>query len=118
MREADPRLLDEICQTLSARRKPIWIGIHRLRAWRSGNRIHVDFHLILPRDLSLEAAHAEVREVEDILYAGFGSDADVLIHADPCDTPQCPECGYGSVPVAGRRCGACPPVVRGHGQPR
>lgn len=92
MREADPRLLDEICQTLSARRKPIWIGIHRLRAWRSGNRIHVDFHLILPRDLSLEAAHAEVREVEDILYAGFGSDADVLIHADPCDTPQCPEC--------------------------
>ncbi|QLA19613.1 cation diffusion facilitator family transporter [Desulfolutivibrio sulfoxidireducens] len=93
MREADPRLLDEICLKLSARRKPAWIGIHRLRAWRSGSRTHIDFHLILPRDLSLEAAHAEVREVEDILYAAYGSQADLLIHADPCREAQCPECG-------------------------
>ncbi len=93
MREADPRLLDEICQTLSTRRKPAWIGIHRLRAWRSGNRTHIDFHLILPRDLSLEAAHAESNEVEDILYAKYGSQSDVLIHADPCREIECPECG-------------------------
>jgi cation diffusion facilitator family transporter len=92
MQEADPRLLDEICVALSARRKPAWIGIHRLRAWRSGNRVHIDFHLILPKDLSLEAAHAEVDEVEDLLRARYGNQADLLIHADPCHADECPEC--------------------------
>ena len=92
MQEADPRLLDEICVTLSARRKPAWIGIHRLRAWRSGNRVHIDFHLILPKDLSLEAAHAEVDEMEDILHAKYGRQADLLIHADPCHAAECGEC--------------------------
>jgi cation diffusion facilitator family transporter len=92
MQEADPRLLDEICVVLSTRRKSAWIGIHRLRAWRSGNRAHIDFHLILPRDLTLEAAHAEVNAVEDILRAKYGNQADLLIHADPCHDQECPEC--------------------------
>lgn len=92
MQEADPRLLDEICVVLSARRKPAWIGIHRLRAWRSGSRVHIDFHLILPRELTLEAAHAEVNAVEDILRAKYGNQADLLIHADPCHDRECPEC--------------------------
>lgn len=92
MLEADPKLLDDICVTLSSRRRTDWIGIHRLRAWRSGSRVHIDFHLILPRDLSLEAAHAQVKSVEDILYARYGRQADLLIHADPCHAEECRAC--------------------------
>ncbi|MFZ0052976.1 MAG: cation transporter dimerization domain-containing protein, partial [Desulfobaccales bacterium] len=52
------------------------------------------FHLILPRDLSLEASHAEVKKLEKILSDHFEERADILIHADPCAVPECPICGH------------------------
>ncbi len=54
MHASDPALLEEISALIAKHRRPTWIEIHRLRAWRAGNRIHVDLHLILPRDLALE----------------------------------------------------------------
>ena len=32
----------------------------------SGDNVYMDFHLILPRDLSLEASHAEVDKLENL----------------------------------------------------
>jgi len=49
--ESSPELLDEILSLLSRKRKDTWIDIHRLRAWRAGSQIRVDFHLVLPQDL-------------------------------------------------------------------
>ncbi len=49
----DPELLDRISDIIAQNRKPAWIDVHRLRAWRSGQLIYIDFHLILPRYLSL-----------------------------------------------------------------
>jgi hypothetical protein len=54
----------------------------------------LDFHLILPRDLSLETAHREVKELEAIFADHFAGQADVLIHLDPCEVPACPLCGF------------------------
>ena len=65
MHTSDPELLDEICDLLSRHKKDMWIDIHRLRSWRSGKKIHVDFHLILPKDLPLEEGHREVKELEN-----------------------------------------------------
>lgn len=94
MDASDPELLNEICKILENHRKDIWIDVHRLRAWRSGNRIHVDFHLILPRDLSLHVAHHEVKDLEQIFRDCFRGLADVLIHLDPCEDSECPVCAY------------------------
>jgi cation diffusion facilitator family transporter len=93
MHASDPHLLDEICDVLVRHKKDMWIDVHRLRAWKSGKRVHVDFHLVLPRDISLESAHREVKELEAILSENFGGWADVLIHLDPCIDPECPVCG-------------------------
>ncbi len=49
MDEAEPALLQRIVQTMQAARQSSWIDLHNLRAWRSGPRYHVDFHLTLPR---------------------------------------------------------------------
>ncbi len=92
MHETDPALLDEICRTIAEKRKPVWLDVHKLRAWRSGRLLHVDFHLILPKEMSLEAAHEEVVELENLLKGCFGADADILIHADPCHNSDCPVC--------------------------
>lgn len=94
MDTSDPELLEEICRVIADNRRPMWIDIHQLRARRSGNHIFTDFHLILPRDLSLEASHAEVKKLEKILTDYFQGRADILIHADPCMAPECPICGH------------------------
>ncbi|MCL4503005.1 MAG: hypothetical protein M1438_14320, partial [Deltaproteobacteria bacterium] len=49
--------------------------------------------LILPRDLSLEVSHGEIKDLEKILSDHFQGQADILIHADPCTPPECPICG-------------------------
>jgi cation diffusion facilitator family transporter len=94
MDASDPELLEEITRLISRHRRGAWIDIHKLRAWRSGNRIFIDFHLILPRDLTLEAAHKEVSDLEDLLESHLQDPADALIHAEPCIDPACPICGF------------------------
>jgi cation diffusion facilitator family transporter len=94
MDTSDPDLLDEICRVIAAHRRDMWIDIHQLRARRSGTRILMDFHLILPRDLSLEESHQEIKQLEKILSDYYAGQADILIHADPCMEPECPICGH------------------------
>ena len=90
----NPELLEEICGVIAAHRRDMWIDIHQLRARRAGAHVFMDFHLILPRDLSLEESHEEVIKLEKILNDYFAGQADILIHADPCMEPVCPICGH------------------------
>ena len=94
MNESDPHLLEEISGILSKHRKDHWIDVHKLRAWRSGDRIHLDFHLIMPRDLTLDEGHHAVKELEHIFQEHFQGPADILIHVDPCTDGECPICGH------------------------
>lgn len=94
MDASDPRVLKEISTILQKHRKSIWIDVHQLRARGSGDHVHVDFHLILPKDLTLEQGHREVKELEEVFRAQFGPNTDILIHLDPCNRPICPICGY------------------------
>ncbi len=94
MDAADPELLNEISRLVNEQRRENWIDIHRLRAWRAGNRLFLDFHLILPRDLTLEDAHAEVMELRRILETRLGGVVEAMIHAEPCSEPECPICGF------------------------
>ena len=99
MDASDPELLREVAALLNARRQETWIDIHQLRAWRSGNFTHVDFHLILPRDFSLEAVHREVKSLEKIFAGHFEGRASVLVHTDPCQREDCPVCNHAACPT-------------------
>lgn len=92
MDASDMRLLDRIARHLEKHRKPEWIDIHKLRAWRAGNLIHVDLHLVLPKDLTMEAAHHEARTIEELLANEFNGHASALVHMDPCNARYCPIC--------------------------
>jgi cation diffusion facilitator family transporter len=92
MDRSDPQLLDEIVALLNAHRQPRWLDIHRLRAFRSGARVNVDFHLVLPYDLCLSTAHTEVKALERLIEARFDHEAHVLIHLDPCHPGECDGC--------------------------
>lgn len=92
MIESDPVLLESICALLRQNRHPAWIDIHRLRAIKAGRRVHVDMHLILPREMPLFEAHVQVEAMEALLRAQLGPDADIMIHADPCNDKRCVVC--------------------------
>ncbi len=94
MDAVEPSLLEDICTVLSRNRKPAWIDIHRLRARRLGNRVQLDFHLILSRNISLDAAYGEVQAMEEVLKKEFHDDVDILIRAEPCRDETCRRCAH------------------------
>lgn len=100
MDEAEPVLLQGIVQTLQEARQASWIDIHHLRAWRSGPRYHVDFHLTLPRYWDLERGHDVVQAIELLLQQTRPAHhGDVIIHMDPCMPTDCPSCALPACPV-------------------
>ena len=62
------------------------LGIHDLRTRLSGTRWFVQLHVDLPGNLSLTEAHALCERVEDAIRGEFDQ-AEVLVHADPADSP-------------------------------
>ncbi len=101
LREAGSRLMDssddELLAGIShalerAPRKPEWIEIHLMRAWRSGEFVHIDFHLTFPRAWPMSSVHASQLEMLQLLIRTLGRPGDVMIHPDPCTPALCASC--------------------------
>jgi cation diffusion facilitator family transporter len=92
MDAANPELLNRVSNLIIANRRDFWIDIHQLRAWKSGDHIHIDLHMVLPKDFSLDDAHAEAKSLEKMIVDHFDGKASALIHMDPCADPDCPIC--------------------------
>lgn len=75
------------------RHRPMVRGWHALRTRRSGSEIHVDFHVEICREVTLEDAHRVADHLEREVDALLGS-AQVVTHIDPCETgcPGLQEC--------------------------
>jgi cation diffusion facilitator family transporter len=98
MNVADPATLGRVVEVIKRHRTPEMIDIHRLRAWNSGQRRFIDFHLTLPYYYSLGKAHEVGEILTDAIRSDFGGDADVMIHLDACNDECCiyckkPDCG-------------------------
>jgi ferrous-iron efflux pump FieF len=88
-RESSNQLMDhELSEESRARivalvtEDPRMSGVHQLRTRASGPFIHMQMHVDLDPDLSLELAHQVIVAAERRLLAAFPQ-ADILIHADP-----------------------------------
>ena len=92
MDEADAGALDDLAVHLEQTRRGHWIDVHELRAWWSGDTLHVDAHLVLPRFWSIERAHAAGDELEAEVGTAIGARSGVVIHLDPCSDSFCAGC--------------------------
>lgn len=92
MDEADPELLGRIVEILNENRRPDWIDVHQLRTRHYGDRVHVDFHLVVPRSFGLLEAHMEAERIERMILSTLRQVADVIVHVDPCEDPLCKRC--------------------------
>jgi cation diffusion facilitator family transporter len=92
MDEADPALLGRIVEILNENRRPDWIDVHQLRTRHYGDKVHVDFHLVVPRSFGLLEAHVEAERIEGMILGALREVADVIVHVDPCEDPLCKKC--------------------------
>jgi cation diffusion facilitator family transporter len=88
-REASAQLMDrELSDEARARivalmtEDPRLTHVHQLRTRASGPYIHMQMHIDLDPQLTLEAAHQVIVDAEKRVLAAFPA-ADIIIHADP-----------------------------------
>jgi len=60
------------------------VGFHELRTRKAGSERHIDLHLVMPRDVSLEEAHGMADHLEEDILRKLPRSA-VTIHMEPCD---------------------------------
>jgi cation diffusion facilitator family transporter len=65
-------------------------GYHALRTRRAGSQSHIDLHLVMAGDISLEQAHQICDQIEGEIQSVL-HEASVIIHAEPCDN-ECEQC--------------------------
>jgi cation diffusion facilitator family transporter len=82
-----PETVESIARIIDEHR-PMVLAWHDLRTRRSGSEKHVDFHVVVCREYSLEDAHRVADHLEHDIGKLLGN-AHVVTHIDPCDL-ECP----------------------------
>ncbi len=85
-----PEVEEQAIQEIIARYQAQYVNVHRLRTRRSGAERHVDLHLVVHRNATLERAHELCTLIENDIRGAFPR-TQVLIHAEPC-SPDCAQC--------------------------
>ncbi|MEW6034692.1 MAG: cation diffusion facilitator family transporter, partial [Chloroflexota bacterium] len=67
------------------------VGFHALRTRRVGSLRHVDLHLVMARDASVESAHRMCDHIE-VDVASRLRNVSITIHVEPCSTTECSKC--------------------------
>lgn len=80
--EADPLAVRRVVAAINQIRDPAWRDVHNLRLRRVGDFTYVDFHLVVPSEWSVAAAHAAVERLEAHILTALGAKGAVMIHLD------------------------------------
>ncbi len=80
---------DEIIACLKKHGGPL-VGFHKIRTRKAGSQRYIDFHLVVPKDVSVEEAHRICDELEQDIETRL-SYTSVTIHVEPCDG-KCQQC--------------------------
>jgi cation diffusion facilitator family transporter len=60
------------------------VSFHKLRTRKAGNQRYIDLHLVMPRHISIEAAHLMCDHLEKDMKRRLPR-TDITIHVEPCD---------------------------------
>lgn len=98
MNEVNQQTLDKLTDKIISIKKDYWIDIHELRFWQSGDRVFIDFHLILPYFFNIKQTHEEEAFIKKELQKDF-TQTDLKVHLDYCITDLCKFCNYDECKV-------------------
>lgn len=95
----DPELLERLVQAFNDSPHAGIHRVHRLRAIRSGNLVHVDAHVFVPEHWTVREAHARVLQLEEFVKQRSGLVGELALHLDPCHTSVCSGCTLPACPI-------------------
>lgn len=64
------------------------LAFHEIRARKLGNRVAIEFHIMVVPTMNITKAHNIATRIEDRLYAEFGDDSIITIHIEPYDEDE------------------------------
>jgi cation diffusion facilitator family transporter len=67
------------------------VDFHAVRSRRAGSERFIDLHIVMPRNYSIEKAHDMCDHLEQDILSQISS-ANVMIHAEPCNSRDCIKC--------------------------
>jgi cation diffusion facilitator family transporter len=70
----------------------IYAGFHDLRTRRSGPEVFIEFHLVMPGEITVRQSHDLADHLESDLMTEYPR-ANVTIHVEPCNEGSCKRCG-------------------------
>jgi cation diffusion facilitator family transporter len=86
--DEDNRRIEEIiCDHAS-----IYAGFHGLKTRRSGPEVFIEFHLVMPGEISVLQSHDLADHLEADLMLEYPR-ANITIHIEPCSEGKCNRCG-------------------------
>jgi len=82
MDEVDPVIEARLRESLDALTAELGLQYHGLRHRSSGNRILAELHLLFPKGVSLESAHALATRIEEQLMVDIRNPMEVITHLE------------------------------------
>ena len=82
MDKTDPELFNSTQKILNETCKSLGITYHRLRLRMSGNIVYIDFHLQFPDDTSIESAHLQATDIEQLIQQSISHPCDIVTHLE------------------------------------
>ena len=67
MDETDMTVAAELVRIIDEQRHPAWIDLHNFRLIKFGSTLHIDCHVTLPWYYTLERAHEEITELDELM---------------------------------------------------
>jgi cation diffusion facilitator family transporter len=83
----EKRIKEIICEHAGT-----YAGFHDLKTRRSGPEIFIEFHLVVPGDISVAESHDLTDHLESDLNTEYPR-ATITIHVEPCTEGKCNRCG-------------------------
>jgi cation diffusion facilitator family transporter len=85
MDEVDPATQAQIRRLLVEMTSEAGVGFHGLRLRNAGNTNWVEFHLLFPKDTSLESAHSLATKIEERIQQDSTMRIEVISHLEPLE---------------------------------
>lgn len=95
MDKADMETVNKILKMLKTRRHSHWIDIHNLRVIRFGTTLHIQMHVVFPKDITIADQNHEINELRKFIEGIHGNSVDLIIMGDPCTDVMCTNCDRG-----------------------
>lgn len=95
----DPELIGKLVDAFNEAPVVGLTGLHRLRAMRVGDQVHVDGHVFAPEHWTVLEAHEAVVALEKWVTEHSGLQGDLALHLDPCRSTGCSDCDLPDCPI-------------------